>query len=394
MKLGSMSPTAPASYELHEDANEGRSARFPLRPGELATIMAFWLFLAALSGAGRLIDPRVPDVRPEIASALVTLSFIEYSMWALITVPIMMLAHRFTIASSKRAQRLLLFLALGIVIAIVVDTVLWGFRHELLPQPRGRGGRGGGRTPFGNILGFEFLDDFMVYMAVLGAALARDYYLRYQARLEETAKLAAHTARLQAQLTGARLDALRTQLNPHFLFNTLNAVSSLVERDPRGVRKMIARLGELLRHTLEDTADREVTLERELGLLKLYLDIMEVRFQGRLSVDLSVPSDLNNALVPTLILQPLVENALTHGVAAIEAPGRIEVSGQREGEWLMLRVRDNGPGPTGNESGVGLSNTMARLHQLYGANQRFELRKDAVGAIAEIALPYHTAPRE
>src|SRR5262245_15253905 len=221
-----MSPTAPPSYELHQGVNEAPSARYPLRPGELAAIMAFWLFLAALSGAGRLIDPRVPDVRPEIASALVTLSFIEYSMWAVITVPIMMLAHRFTLASSKRVQRLLLFIALGIIIAVAVDTILWAFRHELLPPPRGRGG-GGGRTPFVNIIRFEFLDDFMVYMAVLGAALARDYYLRYQARLEETVKLAAHTARLEAQLTGARLDALRTQLNPHFLFNTLNAVSSL-----------------------------------------------------------------------------------------------------------------------------------------------------------------------
>jgi two-component system LytT family sensor kinase len=387
-----MSPPARASYELHESANDMR-ARFPLRPGEIAAILAFWAFLAALSGAGRLIDPRVPDLRPDISQALVTLSFIEYSMWALITIAIMMLAHRFTIASSRRARRLLFFIALGIVIAIVVDTVLWEFRHELLPPPRGRGGAVN-RTLLVNILRFEFLDDFMVYMAVLGAALARDSFLRYQARLDETVKLAAHTARLEAQLAGARLDALRTQLNPHFLFNTLNAVSSLVERDPRGVRKMIARLGDLLRHTLEDTTDREITLERELGLLKLYLEIMEVRFQGRLSVDLRIPTDVRDALVPTLILQPLVENALTHGVAAIDAPGKVEVSGKRDGNWLVLRVSDNGPGPSGNESGVGLSNTMARLHQLYGTEQRFELRKDDVGAVAEIALPYHTAPRD
>jgi LytS/YehU family sensor histidine kinase len=157
---------------------------------------------------------------------------------------------------------------------------------------------------------------------------------------------------------------------------------------------MIARLGELLRHTLDETDEREITLERELALLKLYLEIMEVRFQGRLHVDLRVNGDVRDALVPTLILQPLVENALTHGVAAIDDPGHIEVSAQREGEWLVLRVRDNGPGPTGNDSGVGLSNTVARLHQLYGTGQRFELRKDSIGALAEIALPYHTTPRD
>ena len=120
----------------------------------------------------------------------------------------------------------------------------------------------------------------MVYLAVFAAALARDYFLRYQARLEETTQLQAQAAKLEAQLADARLTALRSQLNPHFLFNTLNAISSLVERDPRGVRKMIARLGELLRHTLEETESQEIALERELELLRRYLEIMEVRFQG------------------------------------------------------------------------------------------------------------------
>jgi hypothetical protein len=135
----------------------------------------------------------------------------------------------------------------------------------------------------------------MVYLAVLGAALARDYFLRYQARLEETTRLQSRAARLEAQLAEARLDALRTQLNPHFLFNTLNAVSTLVERDPRGVRRMIARLGELLRHTLDEKNEQEITLERELDLLRRYLDIMEVRFQGRLSVTLDVADDVRDA---------------------------------------------------------------------------------------------------
>src|ERR1043166_2419974 len=255
-----MSPTAPGRSEWHERQHESRSQRIPLRPAELAAIILFLLFFAVLNAAGRLIDPRIPGLRPEVTHAVLILSFIEYAIWALLTVPIVWLAHRFTISSSERASRLLFFLAVGVVLAILVDTISSQFRAHLLPPPPGRPPRG----MFTNIIRFEFLDDFMVYLAVLGAALARDYFLRYQARLEETTRLQSQAARLEAQLAEARLDALRTQLNPHFLFNTLNAVSTLVERDPRGVRRMIARLSDLLRHTLDETDEQEIPLDREL----------------------------------------------------------------------------------------------------------------------------------
>jgi two-component sensor histidine kinase len=389
-----MSPAALGGSELHVAPHELRPSRVPLRAGELAAIMGFWAFLAALSAAGRLIDPRGPELRPEVASGLLTLSFTEYSIWAVLTVPIFMLAHRFTVTAENRGRRIVLFMALGLVIAILVDTVLAQVRLHVLPLPSGRF-----RQPpslLGNVLRFQFLYDYMVYLAVFAAALARDYFLRYQARQEETTMLQAQAARLEAQLADARLTALRSQLNPHFLFNTLNAISSLVERDPRGVRKMIARLGELLRHTLEETESQEIVLERELELLRRYLEIMEVRFQGKLEATVTADDDVRRALVPNLILQPLVENALKHGVSASDGRGYVEVTAVRSGDQVVLTVRDHGPGPGGavNDSGVGLSNTIARLDQLYTSRQRFSLQPaPGGGTIAEIRLPYHEEPQ-
>jgi len=388
-----MSPAARWSYELHETPHEVRPSRVPLRAGEIAAIMGFWAFLAALSAAGRLINPRGPELSPEVASGLLTLSFAEYSIWAVLTVPIFMLAHRFTVTAETGRRRIALFMALGLVIAILVDALLAQVRVHVLPPPPGRF-----RPPpsfSANLLRFQFLYDYMVYLAVFAAALARDYFLRYQARLEETTQLQAQAATLEAQLADARLTALRSQLNPHFLFNTLNAISSLVERDPRGVRKMIARLGELLRHTLEETESQEIVLERELELLRRYLDIMEVRFQGKLEATVDADEDVKRALVPNLILQPLVENALKHGVSASDGRGRVEVSAARSGDQVVLTVRDHGPGPgdAAYDNGVGLTNTIARLDQLYKSRQRFSLKPAPDGgSVAEIRLPYHEQP--
>jgi two-component system LytT family sensor kinase len=258
--------------------------------------------------------------------------------------------------------------------------------------------RPGAFNPFFGMTRLFWLDDLMVYFAVVAAGFARDYFRRYQSRREEAARLQAQAAELHAQLAEARLAALRTQLDPHFLFNTLHAISTLVERDPRGVRRMIARLSELLRSSLEEGNEQEVPLEKELALLNRYLEIMQIRFQGRLEVDIRVDGAVMDALVPTLILQPLVENAVKHGVSKVAGTGMIEIRAYRDEEdRLVLRVRDNGPGlevgdDSPREEGVGLANTRARLEQLYGPDQSFALRPalDGVGLIAEVMLPYHT----
>jgi LytS/YehU family sensor histidine kinase len=204
--------------------------------------------------------------------------------------------------------------------------------------------------------------------------------------------------RLQEQetlLMAAKIEALKSQINPHFLFNTLHAMSALVERDPAGVRKMIARLGELLRHTTDRSARELIPLRDELGFLGRYIEIMEIRFQGRLRVTVAVEEAAMDALVPNLILQPLVENALEHGASRVVGAGEVTIEGRRDGERLVLVVRDNGPGADAKQaSGVGLANTRARLAQLYGDAAHVDLSSPPEGgAVAEIVIPYPRADR-
>ena len=385
---------------------------FPLQRTELLLIFAFWTVLAVLTAASRLLDPRGPALQqPFPSSTPITLAFAEYYLWAVLTVPIFWMASRVSLEPrGNRFGRVLLFLGVGVVTAMFVDVATHLMRDMMFDFPV-RPRRGPPITWRTGLVRLWFLDDLTVYFAVLAAGIARDIFARYRARHDETVRLTAQAAQLQAQLAEARLAVLSAQLNPHFLFNTLHAVSSLVERDPRGVRRMIARLSELLRVTLEGTSEQEIPLSRELELLQLYLDIMQVRFQGRLDVHTDVDADVMDALVPNFVLQPLVENAVMHGVSKVEGMGTIQLRARRSGDDIVITVRDNGPGldsPSGAETlaresrdgssgmsggtgGVGLSNTRARLEQLYGAEQRLSLRRaEEGGTVAEIVLPYHT----
>ena len=175
------------------------------------------------------------------------------------------------------------------------------------------------------------------------------------------------------------------QLHPHFLFNTLHSISALIRRDPDAADKMIARLGDFLRLTLENSGAQEVSLQKELEFLKCYLEIERVRFQDRLTTRLDIEPRALDAAVPNLILQPIVENAIRHGVAPRSAPGHVEISAKRGERALRIQVRDNGPGLSAITApddafreGLGLTNTRARLARLYGAAHRFEL-EDAPG---------------
>jgi LytS/YehU family sensor histidine kinase len=303
------------------------------------------------------------------------------------------LSARFLADQRHRVAGTLVLLVVGFVIAVALGVIGDELRGALMPFPARRGPRGGGGPPGYAWLRPWYLNDFIIYLGVLAAGLARAYSLRYRTQREESLRVAAQ---LRAQLAEARLDALRMQLDPHFLFNTLHAISSLVERDPRGVRRMISRLSELLRHTIEGPSEQETALQQELDLLRRYLDIMEVRFQGRLEITMDVQPRAMDALVPNLILQPIVENAIKHGVAKVEGVGRITLRGRVDGSQLVLSVENNAPladvgGGSGDGTGVGVRNTRARLSHLYGDDQSFELRAgDAGTTIAEIRLPYHT----
>ena len=392
--LAAHSPAAPDSAEhIESTGTDWRLSR-----AEMVLVFAFWTFLALLAAGNRILDPRTPGLQFGLPTGPVALAFTESYLWALLTPAIFWLSSRFSIDRANRVGRILLLIGIGLLVAVGVDLMLDLFRLQLLDVPRWRRGNSSRWLP---ITRLWFLNDLIVFFAILSAGFARDYFLRYRARQEEAVRLQAQTAQLRAQLSEARLTALQMQVNPHFLFNTLHAVSTLVERDPRCVRRMIARLSELLRHTLDGAAAQEVPLRQELQFLERYLDIMQVRFQGRMVVETEVDPSAMDALVPNLILQPVVENAIKHGVSKMSAEGRIEIAARRSGDRLVLTVLDNGPGLTDEPraeggDGLGLANTRARLEQLYGEAQRLTLEPaaDGRGAMARIELPFHEAPAD
>ncbi|WP_257385797.1 sensor histidine kinase [Tahibacter caeni] len=240
---------------------------------------------------------------------------------------------------------------------------------------------------FSRLLGTTLLLNLPVYWLIVAAAHGER--LVRSAREKDRRQL-----RLEAQLADARLQALRLQLQPHFLFNALNTISVLMHEDVDSADRILLQLSALLRRSLDSTEAHEVTLGEEIGFLKSYLAIEQVRFGGRLSYRILVPDAVLQARVPNLILQPLVENALRHGLATRAGPGRVEIRAERQGDSLLLCVADDGRGlPPATTERVGLANTRARLRLLYADRQRLNVRNSADGGvIAEIELPWRTAP--
>jgi two-component system LytT family sensor kinase len=380
----------------------------PLSRAELLGILAFWTLMAALTAANRLADQRELSFSAVPHRVPIALAFQQMYLWALLTPLIFWLAARFSAVSSSLWLRIVALVVVGIVVAYGVDLINSTLVREFNARPQGGGNPlrsmrdGGGSSgpmwqngPFALLRGPMILNHFILFWGVLAAGFARDYFLRLRAHERDAAHLQAETAQLQIQLAEARLSALNAQLNPHFLFNTLHAVSSLVERDPRGVRRMIARLSELLRYTLDGGTDQEVVLSQEISFLERYLEIMQIRFQGQLEIDIDVEDDARDALVPSLILQPLVENAVKHGVDKISAAGRIAITGRRELDRLVLTVSDNGPGPAKigklDDAGVGLANIRQRLEQLYGSEAVLTLAEaKSGGTVAAITMPFRS----
>jgi len=191
------------------------------------------------------------------------------------------------------------------------------------------------------------------------------------------------TSQLEGQLAKAELQALKSQLQPHFLFNTLNSISALQLTDPEAANRMTARLGDFLRLTLDASGLNEVPLRRELEFLQSYLEIERIRFQDRLTVRMNVDPEVLDATVPNLILQPIVENALRHGIGSRIGSGHIDISAVRDDNTLKIEVRDDGPGlKNAGRERVGIANTRARLQQLYGDRQRFEMVNAGEGGVS------------
>lgn len=230
---------------------------------------------------------------------------------------------------------------------------------------------------------------FLYYWVIAAVYWAAEFQRLYRAeRLQ--------AAQLEASLSAARLDALRAQLQPHFLFNTLNAISVLTVDHPPRAKQMVLRLSELLRRTIAGGERHEVPLAAELDLLEAYLGIQRARFEDRFRVRFEIEPVAREALVPTLLLQPLVENAFRHGLADGAADGEIVIRARRQDKLLVIVVRDDGRGLDASPAardGIGLANTRERLLRLYGDRQRLALYAPPQGGVAvEITLPFHTQP--
>ena len=225
----------------------------------------------------------------------------------------------------------------------------------------------------------EFFNDVIVYWLIVSILYLFDHRVR--------------SAQLEGKLATARLQNLRLQLQPHFLFNALNTISSVMYDDPRKADTMISRLSDLLRNTLQESGGQEVPLENEIRTLELYLDIMRKRFEDKLSVDIRIAPEVQRALVPQLLLQPLVENSIRHGLNPHSNAVNISVTAVREGDATRLQVRDSGRGLNGGplKKGTGLSNTAERLRELYGARHQLNFQNcDDGGLLVTVALPFHT----
>lgn len=237
------------------------------------------------------------------------------------------------------------------------------------------------RMPVGILTGFY------KYWALIGVYSAFVYARR--TRVQQV-----HSAQLETRLAQAELQALRMQLHPHFLFNTLHAVSMLNFSDVDAANRMLVRLSDLLRMSLVNAGRQHVRLSDEMDFLRKYLEIEQTRFHDRLRVDIDVDEQLLDAEVPNLVLQPLVENAIRHGVSRSSQPGVIEISVRRNGDDLVLKVCDNGPGMPApfnadEHAGIGLSTTITRLQQLYGDRHSFRIGpRNEGGTCAQIVLPY------
>jgi signal transduction histidine kinase len=251
---------------------------------------------------------------------------------------------------------------------------------------------------YGYLLFFNLPTGLMSYAVILLVSHMLGYCQRFQEEEIKASRLKAELAEARLRIAEAQLQALKMQLQPHFLFNTLNSISALLEEDVEAADVMIARLGDFLRMTLDNSGAQEVSLQEELEFLRSYLEIERVRFQDRLTVNLRVEPDSLEARVPNLILQPIVENAIRHGIVRRVGPGLIEIRAERHDGALQLKVTDNGPGldsdgPGGVavKEGLGLSNTRARLQQLYGTRQRFVLSRASGGGLqVTMEIPFQS----
>lgn len=306
----------------------------------------------------------------------------DFYLWGMLSPLIFLLARRFELRK-QFPRNLLIHIGTSVVLSGLVlsaaSPLVWYLGYVNLA-----------RNPTLAILWrnnafspYYFHQGLTIYWTTLVVAHALYYYRGLREK-------EAQTARLSAQLAQAQLQALKMQIHPHFLFNTLNSIAALLHKDVEAADRMIARLGDFLRLTLKRSDAELVEFDQELEFLKCYLDIEHIRFKDRLTVKMDIDPRALTAIVPNLILQPIVENAVRHGVARQPNEGLITIRARCQNGRLIMKVEDNGPGlkPNANGLGIGLSNTRARLEQFYGRDFSFQIANSTErGATVTLDVP-------
>ncbi len=355
-----------------------------------AAIIAAWALLGVIY-AGPIYFETLAENMGHSAWRIFSWGILTWLAWAPLTPAMIWLARRYTFSGSEWKRSLVVHLPAFLLISAIHSAAATAITLAVQPFDQM------GSSPklfwprfLSRLLG-SFGSDLLVYALVIGLCYAFDYYRKYRER-------EFLTSRLEAQLARAQLDTLRMQLHPHFLFNTLNGIVGLVRDNKNDAAvSMLVGLSDLLRHTLEHSAKQEVELREELNFIKLYLSIQEMRFSDRFHIKLDIDPATMKALVPNLILQPLTENAIRHGISRSADSGLVGIASAVEDGHLRLTVYDNGAGLPNDwqlkgSAGIGLANTAARLQQLYDDDHQFDIRnRDEGGVEVVIRMPLKTS---
>ena len=326
---------------------------------------------------------RLQSPEPYTVGTALAEGFVDWYVWAALAPVILSVARRIPFRRNRwpffllvHVPASLIFSFIHIIAQAALDQTLIHGRYDavhVFEQSR-------------NLFARTFHFGVLIYCLIVIIRNAFDYF-----RDQEI-----HAARLQAELARAQLQTLQMQIHPHFLFNTLHAISSLMPRDLKAADRMIASLSDLLRMSIAQTDLQEVSLRQELEFLDKYLEIEKMRFQNRLQVEMKIDSDILECQVPRWILQPLAENSIRHGLSKHDEKGKIEIEAHSKNGFLEIHVRDNGRGidqPAERVEGIGLRNIRARLRQLYRADQEMEIKRAVDGGTdVMIRLPLHSKP--
>jgi two-component system LytT family sensor kinase len=352
----------------------------------LAIIWGIWTFIGIVFTL-QMYFTSYRSERPVPLGDSLYLQIVWAYLWALATPLVLWAANKLPLERNNWIRNSLIHIPISIILSGIVTAIGHIMVWLYLSVPLGRTFS---FERMGRFVLANFSEGIGIYMLIALTSYAFNYYRRYR-------EGQVRTLQLEAQLSKAQLEALKMQLHPHFLFNTLHSISALLTQDTEAARTMITRLGDFLRLTLENSGSEEVTLQQEMEFLTCYLAIERIRFQDRLLTRVDVDDDALDAKVPNLILQPIVENAIRHGIALRSTPGLIEIEAKHLNGLVRIQVRDNGPGLSEHRisenlfnRGLGLANTGQRLERLYGSRHLFDLRNNPNGGfVVTMEIPFH-----